>query len=256
MNNKRVIRPKENMALYFHELSKDISMGGLVNIPKDITKFPVSWTTVEYKEYKFAKKIYLLKRDDCKIDSTFDELIYKRKTSRDFKSRKYKISLKELSTLLYYSIARMSDDTTHRVHPSGGSRYSLEYYIYINNSTDVARGIYHFNILENSLELINDLLCEEDVEKAKNIFGYEFAYFASSAIFMTSVFDRNMRKYGERGYRYILLEAGHVGENFYLAATSLNLSVCALTGTRDKIVEELLEVDGKNESLVFTVLIG
>ena len=73
---------------------------------------------------------------------------------------------------------------------------------------------------------------------------------------ITGVFDRTQVKYGERGYRYALLEAGHVGQNVYLATQALGLGCCGLAGTRDLAIEELLGIDGVTESLLYTLVIG
>ncbi len=75
-------------------------------------------------------------------------------------------------------------------------------------------------------------------------------------MFMTSLFERNFRKYGERGYRHILLEAGHVGQNIYLTSISVGIPVRAIAGTRDAEIENLLGIDGQTESLVNTIIFG
>ena len=73
---------------------------------------------------------------------------------------------------------------------------------------------------------------------------------------MTSQFERTQMKYGERGYRYILLEAGHIGQNICLVSETLGLKCCALGGTMDKNLEELLDIDGETESVVYGFAIG
>lgn len=264
---KKEIRPNENIGLWFHELSKDISMGGKVNIPIDSKNWPEGWKTIDYKIYKYTEKIKLIEIPNLKFSFLkLDELLKKRRSKRNFKYAEHKITKEELSYLCKYGFGEFEEYDTQievkkignyshkkfRTHPSGGGRYSLEYYIFINHSDDFRKGIYHYNIFDHSMELLE---CFEGKESPK-IFGYEWAYDASCFIFITSVFKRNMRKYGERGYRYILLEAGHVGQNLYLLATNLNLNVTAIGGTKDEKIEELIGTDGKTESLVYTILIG
>ena len=60
----------------------------------------------------------------------------------------------------------------------------------------------------------------------------------------------------ERGYRYALLEAGHIAQNFILVAEALGLSTCPYGGSYDKAIEELLHIDGTTESVVYTLLLG
>jgi SagB-type dehydrogenase family enzyme len=70
------------------------------------------------------------------------------------------------------------------------------------------------------------------------------------------MFWRTRFKYGQRGYRFTLLEAGHVGQNLVLAATALGLGSVAVGGFFDCRVEELLSVDGVNESALYAVAVG
>jgi len=87
---------------------------------------------------------------------------------------------------------------------------------------------------------------------------YEFVKDASLIIFQTAVFWRTCIKYGERGYRFVLQESGHIGQNIYLVSEVLNLKCCALGGFRisDEQIEKLLDIDGITESLIYTSVIG
>lgn len=69
-------------------------------------------------------------------------------------------------------------------------------------------------------------------------------------IAISSVFGRNKVKYGERGYRYSLIDRGHLGQNIYLVSTLLKLNCCAIGGYVDGKINKLLDVDGTEESVV------
>ena len=73
---------------------------------------------------------------------------------------------------------------------------------------------------------------------------------------MTAMFDRNTIKYGVRGYRHIMQEAGHLGQNFYLAGSLLDLSTCAVGGYADDRLNLLLGVDGIKETVVYIFAAG
>jgi SagB-type dehydrogenase family enzyme len=92
----------------------------------------------------------------------------------------------------------------------------------------------------------------------RQIASYEFVEGASLLIFLTAVFWRTQNKYQERGYRFILQESGHIGQNIHLLCEALNLKCCALGGFRisDEQIEKLLNIDGVTESLVYTLVIG
>lgn len=255
----QVNRPNENIGLWYQELSKDTGMGGQVHIPSDINLWPKSWTQVDYKEYENSEKVKLKDLDELNLLNinfqSIKDLLFSRQSKRDFLDKNHFITLDELSYFCKFGFGEFKKGETEalsRLHPSGGGRYSLEYYLFINRSKDLKRGLYHYNVKNNELELLD----EYTTKKFPIVFGYDWAEHASCYVFMTSIFDRNMRKYGERGYRHILQESGHVGQNIYLLAANLNLNVTSIAGTKDLLIEKLLGVDGKSESLIYSMLIG
>jgi SagB-type dehydrogenase family enzyme len=75
-------------------------------------------------------------------------------------------------------------------------------------------------------------------------------------VFVTAMFWRSRFKYGLRGYRFALLEAGHLGQNLLLAATALELASLPVGGVYDRRVDEFLSIDGVNESVVYAFSFG
>ena len=72
----------------------------------------------------------------------------------------------------------------------------------------------------------------------------------------TAIFARTTCKYGQRAYRYIYLDAGHIAENLALAAVSLGLGTCQIGALFDDEVNRLLGVDGVEESIVYMSVVG
>ena len=70
------------------------------------------------------------------------------------------------------------------------------------------------------------------------------------------MFWRSRFKYGLRGYRFALLEAGHVMQNALLAATAMRVPALPLGGFYDCRLDELVGADGLEESTVYAALIG
>lgn len=245
-------RPNSNIGLYFHQLSKDISWGGKVRIPKDVKDYPKSWVNVEYKTYENTPKIKLLEKKQTILEAKLTDMIVNRVSKRDF--RDIEINIKEISTIINFSISLKDRDAdfSGRVHPSGGGRYSIEHYFLIQKSSELETGIYHYNIKTHQLEFLTQI-SKKDLPTISK--AYAWVQEAGLVWFMTSIFDRNMRKYGERGYRYILKEAGHIAQNIYLVSTALNLPVCSVEGTSDLLIEEILGIDGEGESIINTMVI-
>jgi SagB-type dehydrogenase family enzyme len=84
----------------------------------------------------------------------------------------------------------------------------------------------------------------------------ELAQGASLIIFLTAIFERSTFKYGERGYRFILLEAGHVAQNLNLVANALGLGCANIGGYFDREIDDLLELDGVTHSTIYMIAIG
>lgn len=218
-------------------------------------EWPIEWKTVYYKTYERFAKIKLPKPDEEVLNKPYIEIPLKRKSKRVFGSEI--LNINDISTLLKYScgIVRRDDTKVVRAHPSGGGRFPIEIYIILPyGATGLTSGLYHYNIKDHSLSL----LYEKELSKTEilEIFTYPFTADAKALIVMTTVFQRMTAKYGQRGYRHILLEAGHIGQNFCNVATLLNLNICPLSGTRDVALENFLDIDGITESVVYALALG
>jgi SagB-type dehydrogenase family enzyme len=139
-----------------------------------------------------------------------------------------------------------------RAAPSGGALYPLELYVFAPSVAGLAAGLYHYDPLAAGLELrrrgtfsIGDATPHPEVVDA-----------AAAVVLVTAIFWRSRFKYGLRGYRFALLEAGHVVQNVLLAATSLDVGAVPIGGFFDRGLEALLDVDGLEESALYLVALG
>lgn len=222
-------------------------------IAADSNEWPKEWKTIYYKSYPRTPKISLSPRK--KLPGEFSQLLRGRHSSRDFDGKPVK--KETLSQLLLYSCGMAEGKRGYpaRAHPSGGVRFPIEIYpLVFAGNKDIPAGVYHYNIQEHAL----DVLWQRKFEKKdiQNLFTYEWIQRAPVALVMTGVFWRNQIKYGERGYRYVLLEAGHISENVYLTAQALNMRCCAMGGMRDENIERVLDIDGITESVVHSLILG
>jgi SagB-type dehydrogenase family enzyme len=139
-----------------------------------------------------------------------------------------------------------------RAAPSGGALYPLELTVAARRVDGLAPGLYHFDPLDDALE---QLRTGAVPIAAATPFADE-AGVAAAVIVVSAVFWRSRFKYGLRGYRFVLLEAGHVAQNVLLAAAALGLAALPLGGFYDRRVDELIEVDGVDESALYLICIG
>ena len=73
---------------------------------------------------------------------------------------------------------------------------------------------------------------------------------------MTVIYQRMRWKYQDRTYRYGLIEAGHIGQNLYLAATSMGLGACSVGAFMDDAINAMLGVDGTEEAAIYMLAVG
>lgn len=236
----------------FHEETKIFKKGKTT----PLSSWPKAWKTIYTKGYPRLDAIKLSKVFSSKMKTPIKKVLFKRKSTRDFCSKL--LTVKELSTLLYFSAGIKSIDnndwnTSRRFYPSGGARYPLEVYIILYNNTELERGVYHYNVRHHSLEILRKGDCLKSLKK-----GLDPSWLvdANMAIIITAVFGRNQVKYGDRGYRIIIAESGHLAQNISLIADTLDLGSCALGGYIDYAINEMLDIDGINESVVYAMIVG
>ena len=75
-------------------------------------------------------------------------------------------------------------------------------------------------------------------------------------VLLTNVFARYRSQYGPRGYRYALIDSGHIGENLRLAAASRGLAEWGPLRFHDARLHALLEIDGVDEAVCAVHAIG
>lgn len=168
------------------------------------------------------------------------------------------VSLATILTSAYgvtgqYSIEQV--EYLARPVPSGGGLYPLEIYLFVRRVEGITPGIYHYAILPHSLEQIAAV--EMPPAKINELFMFQpYAAEASAVVILTSVIARSLWKYTDRGYRYILFEAGHVAQNINLMATALGLGSVNLGGFLDTAIADLLRLDTDTEFPLYGIALG
>lgn len=206
-----------------------------------------------YKQFPGVKKIVL--PDPNEISKTsLDNCLKKRKSIREFSDKP--ITLKQLSYLLWAStgIQRNEHGFDFRTAPSAGALYPIETYLVINNVKDLSNGVYHYSIKDHTLEELK--LGEYGIKTANAALGQDMCAKAAVVFIWTAIFQRSKWKYRQRAYRYIYLDAGHIGENLALASTSLDLGSCQIGALFDEEVNEIVGVDGTSESSIYMSVVG
>jgi SagB-type dehydrogenase family enzyme len=168
------------------------------------------------------------------------------------------LSLEELSYLLWCTQG-VKEETgrpvTLRTVPSAGARHCFETYVLVNRVEGLKRGLYRFLATEHSLQEVDtDPGIAERVTQA--CFNQRFVMQSAATFIWTAVAYRMMWRYGERGYRYMHLDAGHVCQNLYLAAEAVGCGACAIGAFYDDALNEALRIDGVEQFAVYVGVLG
>jgi SagB-type dehydrogenase family enzyme len=237
----------------FHKQTDfDFPIGKLPGNPQ---YWPKEWTEIYHKEYPRFDQIPL--SENILPLGDFSKTLSDRHSTREFDLDK-NLSFEELSTLLFYSAGikpeKYSQGKIRRFYPSGGARYPLEIYLLVQRVSGLTPGIYHFNVKLNCLEeLTTDL---EDIENTQDSLYYPWSRDVAAAIFVTAVWDRNFMKYEDRGYRIVLMEAGHLAQNVALTASALSIGCCNSVGFHNHKVNEILDIENEDEDSLSLILLG
>jgi len=147
------------------------------------------------------------------------------------------------------------DITWHlRTAPSPGGLFPIELYCISLQVDGLKKGLYFYDALAHTLEAIIEKDLTETLKKA--VYLEDTVSKASACIVLKGVMPRVKFKYGERGYRFALLEAGHIAQNLLLAAQAEGLGSVPIGGFVDSEINNMLNVDGCEEAAVYLVLIG
>jgi len=168
------------------------------------------------------------------------------------------LALAELSYLLWCTqgVRRVvGRQVTFRTVPSAGARHALETFVLANRVGDLPAGLYRFLAIDHMLLPVRrePQLAEQAVAAC---LGQHFVASAAAALFWAADVYRMSWRYGERGYRYLLLDAGHVCQNLYLAAEAIGCGACAIGAFDDDAVTELLGLDGVNQLPLYAASVG
>jgi len=206
----------------------------------------------QYKVYPDANKIELPKPEYKGM--TVEEAIKKRRSIRNYSTKP--ISKAQLSQLLFAAqgVTGKMHGKALRTAPSAGALYPFEIYIIVNNIEDLPRGLYHYSVLDHSLEPVKSGDFRRQITDAG--LNQEMLGNAGVTFVLSAIFDRVRYKYGERGYRYVYMEAGHISQNIYLQAVSLGLGSVCVGAFSDEKVNKLIDVDGVKEAVIYLHPVG
>lgn len=210
-----------------------------------------------HKNYPDAPKIKLPSPDYKGL--ILEEVLRRRRSIRsedDFSDEA--LSLQELSQLLFAAdgiTGELKDGGIKlRTAPSGGALYPIEIYLVANRVKELEPGVYHYSVLDHSLELLKKGSFQK--EAVFSCAGQEEAGRAAVVFIFTGIPARSTKKYDVRGWRYIYLETGYISQNIYLETVSLGLVSTAMGAFYDDEISKLIGIDNRKEVPLHTHVVG
>lgn len=172
-----------------------------------------------------------------------EQVIAARRSKREFLSKS--LTLEQISQLVWS--AQGEEAKGFRAAPSAGATYPLEVFVVTE------KGLFHYLPGKHSLESIKD----EDLrsELASAALGQKFIEEAPVTVIFTAHFERTTGRYGQRGFRYVFMEAGHSAQNIHLQAEALGLGSVAVGAFDDDSVSKVLTLPGHLEP-IYMIVVG
>ncbi len=245
---KRIAKNREMIRSHFNALERIIS-DQQKGLPRGDLQKPVS---------AGAEIIDLPPPDSVKpVTADISECVAKRQSRRKFSPEP--ISLGELSYLLWATqgVRKVlgGGKAALRHAPSGGNMHPLETYIAANRVEGLKPGLYRYLPLNHKLAF---LLTIKNQAKAlsRAALGQDFVGDCGATFIWSAVPYRSEWRYTIEAAKLVLLDAGHVCQNLYLACEALGLGTCAIGAYDQKKFNSLCKLDGVDEMVVYAAPVG
>ena len=187
--------------------------------------------------------------------SPLDALMDRRVTCRNYDPAP--LSHDAFSAVLYRAFgARAVSDYAPGVQllkkgvPSAGGLHAVEAYLLVQRVEGVPPGLYHYHPVAHALEPLRELDAETAASLARRFVASQ-AYYAGAPLQIALVarFERNFWKYRNhaKAYRAVILDAGHLSQAMYLAATEMNLGAFITAAINEVEIEQAFGLEPMTE---------
>lgn len=188
--------------------------------------------------------IIILPKPNCDGEISIENAILNRRSIRDYLNEP--LILTDVSQLLWASQG-ITESGGYRAAPSGGALYPLEVYLVAGNVMNLLKGIYRYRPLGHEMIKVADGDMRNELASAALEQGCVRR--GAVSIVISAVYERMTRKYGQRGVQYVHMEVGHVAQNIYLQAISLNLGTVVVGAFYDDEVKTVLKMPEEEHPL-------
>ncbi|NMD72599.1 SagB/ThcOx family dehydrogenase [Bacillus sp. DNRA2] len=214
------------------------------------------------KEYSPTSKIISLPLpSDVELKNENILNCIKERRSTRFYSDEY-LKLEELSYLLWATQGITGTNKaglTLRTVPCSGATHTFETYLFITRVDGLLPGVYRYLPVEHKLLFMYELDNLENKIDAITLdqpFVPNFAKKAAVIFAWSTTPYRSEWKYDITAHKKILIDVGHVCQNLYLSSESIGAGACAIGIYDQKLIDEVLELDGEDEFVLYLGAVG
>jgi len=171
-----------------------------------------------------------------------------RRTIRNF--RPEPLTQEQFSQILWAAQGITEDSGFKRACPSAGALYPMEIYAVVGSVGVMGfrAGVYHYGPKDHAVGLVSEGDCRNEIARAA--LSQMWMARAPVNFVITAEYERVTIKYGKRGVRYAMIEAGHIGQNIFLQGEGLGLGVGIVGAFHDEEVIRVMNIPPTHEPLV------
>ena len=181
-------------------------------------------------------------------DVSLERTIHQRRTIRSFNGKA--LTLKQLSQLFWAAQGITESRGFKRAAPSAGALYPMDIYGAVGGGCieTLNPGVYLYEPATHSFSLIQKGDSRRDIAMAS--LGQMWMSYAPITLVITAEYSRIMGKYGQRGVRYAMIEAGHIGQNIFLQSQAIGLKAGIVGAFEDQKVIHVMGIKDTHEPLL------
>jgi SagB-type dehydrogenase family enzyme len=184
-------------------------------------------------------------------NTSVEQALLERRSVREYKDEP--LTLNEVSQLLWAAQGITNSRRGFRAAPSAGALYPLDVYIVIGDVEGVTNGVYKYKPHQHELVKVRNGNVRNELTIAAH--GQTCVGESAIVIVFSAVYERTTQKYGNRGIRYVHMEAGHAAQNVFLQAVSLDLGMVVVGAFKDEEVRKILNMSD-NEQPLYILPVG
>ncbi|WP_353893088.1 SagB/ThcOx family dehydrogenase [Proteinivorax hydrogeniformans] len=200
-----------------------------------------------------SKTIKLPSITDIKVgERSIKDCLLDRRSHRKFEEKS--LNLQELSFLLWATQGVSGKSENLRTSPSAGARHPFETYLEVHNVEGLSSGLYRYLPLDHELVCLKER--QASTELIKYCLNQPFAGECAVTFIWSVIPYRTEWRYSVASHKHIALDAGHLGQNLYLACEAIDSGTCAIGAYDQEAMDKFIEVDGNEEFVIYVSPVG